>query len=40
MNILVFKTNIDNNQKLATVNNFFSKIPEIDHWSIDYGGYR
>ncbi len=35
MNILVFKTNINNNKKLATVNNFFSEIPEIDRWSID-----
>ncbi|MDO5980314.1 hypothetical protein [Flavivirga spongiicola] len=35
MNILVFKTNIDNMQKLASVNNSFSEISEINHWSVD-----
>ena len=35
MNILVLKTNIDNAQKLASVNNSFTKIPEINYWSVD-----
>ncbi|TGV04071.1 hypothetical protein [Flavivirga rizhaonensis] len=35
MNILVFKTDIDNTHKLASINNFFAQIPEINHWSVD-----
>ncbi|GAA3605944.1 hypothetical protein Q4Q39_11475 [Flavivirga amylovorans] len=35
MNILVFKTDIDNPHKLALINNSFAKIPEINHWSVD-----
>lgn len=35
MNILVFKTNIDNTEKLASVNNSFSGIPKIYLWSVD-----
>ena len=35
MNILVFKTDIDNTQKLTSINNSFIEIPEIGHWSVD-----
>lgn len=35
MNILVFKTDIDNTQKLASINNSFTEISEIGHWSVD-----
>ncbi|MEQ8711946.1 MAG: hypothetical protein RIC80_02960 [Cyclobacteriaceae bacterium] len=35
MHVLVLKTNIDNEQKLNTVNARFDTIPQFKEWSVD-----
>ncbi|AUP81394.1 hypothetical protein [Flavivirga eckloniae] len=35
MNILIFKTNINTQKKLATVEKSFIKIPGINRWTVD-----
>jgi len=36
MNVLVLKTNIDNEQKFDYVCNILHNIPQINHWSVDH----
>jgi cell fate (sporulation/competence/biofilm development) regulator YmcA (YheA/YmcA/DUF963 family) len=35
MRVLVLKTNVDNEQKLNTVNSRFDTIPQFKEWSVD-----